>query len=1212
MVQGMQKKTIKTERASSELSFVIQQGFENRSFESLDFWQCEYRHDKESISPNDDKKFLYDLIYKILHRGERTFTTWRVEKLLLQVFGKQYNIQAERGKGSISYSFNPELKSAYRSFIDFAEPWQGVIDDVVFDPNQPKNERRFFAKLVDHFGPKIVHYLYTQSEISTILPPGQADNFMAQRLDFYLAFPNGRALIIEPGDHDDLAQQRRDKERDQAFLKLGVKTIRPRNAELDDETLYRKIEQELEMLDAQKYLRESDGFSDDRVAVNNLFLLPSLIARIETVLSFYFLQRDLISHSTRLTVGIYERDIAVAEWAVFSFIDRLNRIARLYGIILPTLNMELRVVRATHVMPSLMNCVRRRLNRFGVSVVEAGIGDITAADLVLDVAIKANALTSAIDCAASNFASIRNSYRHNGTVRFSYLSPPRPAINLDDISIAVIIRSFLQDFFRKPKLRDGQLPIIKSVLRQKNTIGLLPTSGGKSICYQLCALLTPGTSIVVDPIVALMKDQVEGLRETFKITHITAWYAGSKIKDDEAGRILAENIIIFLSPERFLRRTFRDAMQGLPGADVYINYAVVDEAHCVSMWGHDFRPAYLSLARNFRAHCNFQGRTPVIVALTGTASQLVLIDLKRELGIEDLDAIIRPKTFDRPELDFSIHSTSAKNKDSVLKNILDNLPKRLNVRDLSKGAQGIVFAYTRKKVWEIFGHFVGNAPEYIRAALTTDNIENLQYGIYCGKMPDGMPLNASEWDHYKDRTLKAFKRGHIRLLIGNTAVSVGIDSEDLNYIVNYSMPQSMEGYYQQCGRAGRRGQHSECILIFSDDRPDITKRWLNDSSFQMPIRWDDIGTVAYFHNTNFPGIETDVNGCQQVFQRLFNPVNEDGGWVLVNRLSSGKSDDDPTEKYIAYGIMLGVIRDYEVQGIGANVKYRVRLSDEVEGFLKTKEMNALQQEIITALHAYLERYQPIAKSIVEADIERAAGDKFSERAIRYLVSFIYGKIAYQRKTATGRMWEYCNQKDKSSQRLRAIIKDYFDQSKFSMQLEHMATSAPTFVTVWLLVEKIETVDDIEHLYWETSRLLDERYRPDWAAIRLIAVLYRERKASESAMHDFMTMIDNLRETPQIEAGEVSRFIGGILSAIPHLYKKAGYDLGIDTQNTLNMLSRFVESLYDKYGLTYLPIIDDLQIELAYKDRLHNIVVRKQMEELKHVAEYTRVTGGMQE
>ncbi|MCK4580661.1 MAG: DEAD/DEAH box helicase, partial [Dehalococcoidia bacterium] len=284
-----------------------------------------------------------------------------------------------------------------------------------------------------------------------------------------------------------------------------------------------------------------------------------------------------------------------------------------------------------------LSALRDTLSQYGCTFEDADSEKFDDADLVLDVAVKANSLTPPLCGDYHNIAALRSCYPHNKTVRFPYLSPPRP-VKIDE-GTPEVLETFLQDFFRKYALRPGQFPIIQNILLQKPTIGLLPTSAGKSICYQTAALLTPGTTIVVDPIVALMDDQVQGLKDYYRIDRVMAWHMGSGIRDADVGRLLAGNIMVFLSPERLLRRNFRDAMSQLKAADIFINYAVIDEAHCVSMWGHAFRPSYLTLDRNFRKFCAYQGHRPVTVALTGTASQLVLIDLKRELNIGDSDAV---------------------------------------------------------------------------------------------------------------------------------------------------------------------------------------------------------------------------------------------------------------------------------------------------------------------------------------------------------------------------------------------------------------------------------------------------------------------------------------------------------------------------------------------------------------------------------------------
>lgn len=1178
--------SLELERTSSELSIFCQPEFKNLDFQSLSYWEAFYQTEDTALNNNEDILFIFDIIEKILQRGDLTFPSYETELLIVQLYGEPFGL-TEKDESSITYKFKSTLIDKYNNFFDFNENFEAGIKTVCFDPDNPKNEKRLYKYLINKFGSEFAQYIFTQVPIENLLSPEKARNFLAQRLDFLITLPNGHSLIIEPGDHDDNNQQQRDSMRDQAFMEIGVKTIRPRNNEIDSDLLYQDIERELQELGVEKYLQSvSKKVIDNSVSTDYLFLLPSLISRIEKTLSFYLLRRGLFLRK-ELIVAFVEQDLAVSEIALFSFLDKVTRIARLYSIILPIPKIKLLVSRNKIWNKKDLAILCDKLSAFNVQVEIVDNYDFENADLVLDVAIKHTRLKPALITTVHNFCCIRNSFRHNKIVRFSYLTNPRSVV---DENTESVLESFLQDFFRKRKFRSGQYPIIKNVLALKNTIGLLPTSGGKSICYQLAAILTPGTTIVVDPIKALMKDQVDGLRQFSRITRVAFWIAGVAIRDEDAGIILATNMIIFMSPERFLRRPFRNAMRALPGTDVFINYTVVDEGHCVSMWGHDFRPAYLSLERNFRNYCSFQGRKPVIVALTGTASQLVLIDLKRELAIEDMTAIIRPKTFDRPELTFSIIQTPSRTKVQKLNEVLGSIARRLGIQNVQTDAWGIIFAYTRPKLALLFGSFVGNANQYVRTALTADDPASIIYGLYCGSMPDGFPLNQNEWDSYKDRTLLNFKRGHMRLLFGNTAISVGIDNERLNYVVNYEMPQSLEAYYQQCGRAGRNSQPSECWLIYSDDNPMATQNWLDDGQFVMPRRYDDIGTVAYFHGTNFPGAEEEINGTIQVLSQLFlNAKNSGDGWRIIRSIQNG-GENDPTEKYIAYLLMLGIIKDYEVAGMGAGTTYSIMLSEATSQYLNDKDINVFKNKTILSLRDYLMRYKPIKSSDVLTGVEEQSGAQFSEKIIRYLVSFIYKEIVYQRKEAIRTMRRYCTEEDTSSDHLRKMVRAYFDRSKFSDLLDNMASTIPDYQNAQNIITMIENFDDVERLFWETRRLLDERYRPDWAAINLFTVLYREREITLITENAFREMVESLRNDPEAQKNAV-QFLTNFLSIIKII------DEQHETIASPNILSKFMNILYDKYGFEYIQTIDEMDVNENTKKLLHSNIVFKQLNKL---------------
>jgi len=1183
------------ESLGSELSVFADSSFSNPWADHLRYCQIFLAEKKAEASADKDLLFLYDVLNKILHRGSLIFPTYAIEKRIIEAYGGAFGIREKppSARGSISYTYHQQLPDAYRQFSDLVEEWRANPHDIEFDPEHPENERRLFSNLISRFGSRIAHCIYPQAELDTILSRKQAKAFLAQRADFVLAFPNGKGLALEPGDHDDAAQALLDIQRDNAFKEKGFVTLRPRNADIEDESLYVEIHGIIERFDAVRYIQGPSEHSKQNVAANYLFLLPSLITRIEFVLAYFLLRENLLQSKT-LTIGIVERDLQCAEWGFLSLYDHLQRLSSLYGLGLSMPQINVRVVRNGRYKFGDLSSLRDTLAQWGCTFEDTYSEEFDNADLVLDVAIKANFLTPPLHEGYRNIAALRSCYPHNSPVRFSYLSPPRP-VRIDE-DTPKVLETFLQDFFRKYALRPGQFPIIRNILSQKSTIGLLPTSAGKSICYQMAALLTPGTTIVVDPIVALMDDQAQGLKEYYRIDRVMAWHAGSGIRDADVGRLLAGNIMVFLSPERLLRPNFRDAMRQLNAADIFINYAVIDEAHCVSMWGHDFRPSYLSLDRNFRNFCTYQEHRPVTVALTGTASQLVLIDLKRELNITGFDAVVRPDTFDRPELTFNIVRCSSSHKDRMLESVLDTIANRLGVTDVSREAWGIVFSYKPDELWKLLGTFVGAADKYVRTVLVSNDISSVRYGMYSGTPPK-MFGPARKWEEYKRRTLTAFQRGQIRMLFGNTAVSAGIDNEQLNYIVNYRMPQSLEDYYQQCGRAGRSNQLSQCYLVFSDDNPQLTQKWLDGEIQKMPKRWDDLGIVSHFHQKNFPGRRTDQEGALTIFKKIFDGEIEQDGRVL---LSQTGDKNDRTELYISYWLMLSVLEDYAVTGMKKNTKYHLKRHPSIEEFLRTKDEEVLESHLIDSLHAYLSRYRPMARTDVQQAIQARDETKLSKRIIGHLIDFIYKEIAYQRREAIRTMVSFCNEEDTSPELLRTRIRAYFDFSeKFSEKLAAMAGVSPSLGAVQEVLDRIEGFDDVERLHWETRHLLDERFRPDWAAIDLFTILCREKTASDSALRLLHAMVQSLRNDPQVDDTVLRTFLAGYLSYLYRLDNLYGANISAE------ILMLVVGTLYDTYGVEYATLIQELSVPEDIRDILTLAVIVKQIKEVNDAAKYSR-------
>jgi ATP-dependent DNA helicase RecQ len=313
--------------------------------------------------------------------------------------------------------------------------------------------------------------------------------------------------------------------------------------------------------------------------------------------------------------------------------------------------------------------------------------------------------------------------------------------------------------------RKGQWEVVDSILQRRNAIAVFPTGGGKSLCFQLPALLLPGTTIVISPLISLMKDQVDSLVEK----GIAASFISSSLSDYEAERRVrrmkeGRYKIVYIAPERFQSEAFVAALK-----NVHIPFIAVDEAHCISQWGHHFRPSYLKIRELIRTAGN-----PVVAAFTATANEKVQKDMITLLGLSQCRLFIA--SFDRPNLEFRIEE-----------------PADLNqfVLDYTKshgGKSGIIYASTRKKV------------------------ENLYYFLRNKGVPAAM-YHAGLTAEQRNRHQDSFLNGEARVIAATNAFGMGIDKSDVRFIIHYNMPISMESYYQEAGRAGRDGQRAVCILL---------------------------------------------------------------------------------------------------------------------------------------------------------------------------------------------------------------------------------------------------------------------------------------------------------------------------------------------------------------------------------------------------------------
>lgn len=377
-------------------------------------------------------------------------------------------------------------------------------------------------------------------------------------------------------------------------------------------------------------------------------------------------------------------------------------------------------------------------------------------------------------------------------------------------------REALQEHFGFADFLEGQAEVIESVLEGENAVVVMPTGGGKSLCYQLPAMMLDGVTLVVSPLIALMKDQVDQLTAR----DIPTTFINSSLPFGETNKRLSEirrglYKLVYVAPERFRSPAFMNAIAG-----VKVRLFAVDEAHCISHWGHDFRPDYLRLKEAAaRLGC------PQIIALTATATPKVRADVSEQLGLTNPRFLVAG--FDRPNLALRVaHVSTEKEKLETLK------------RAMKRAAgSGIIYASTRKSV------------EQIAAKL---KMAGLMVEAYHGGMAD------LERTHAQD----SFMSGRVQAIVATNAFGMGIDKRDIRFVIHYHLPGSIEAYYQEVGRAGRDGLPSECLLLFNyaDTR---TQQFFIDGNHPPP---DLIRRV--YHEIASLGLEKVEMSARELAQRL--------------------------------------------------------------------------------------------------------------------------------------------------------------------------------------------------------------------------------------------------------------------------------------------------------------------------------------------------------
>src|SRR5690625_4314283 len=427
-------------------------------------------------------------------------------------------------------------------------------------------------------------------------------------------------------------------------------------------------------------------------------------------------------------------------------------------------------------------------------------------------------------------------------------------------------KEILQSYFGFETFRPGQQKTIEHILQRKNTLAVMPTGGGKSLCYQIPGLSLDGTAIIISPLISLMKDQVDaltslGIQATYINSSLSTAEQQTRLRDVAAGQYK----FLYVAPERFESTYFMNVISQLQ-----LSLVAFDEAHCISQWGHDFRPSYRSIVPNLNRLSNI----PVFVALTATATEEVIADIQELLHIGN--EFVINTGFERANLSF--HIVKGKDKATYIRSFLSE----------HEHESGIIYAATRKQVDALYNQLS-------------------KRGIPVEKYHAGLSEEA------RKQAQAAFIHDKKAVMIATNAFGMGIDKSNVRYVIHYAMPMNIEAYYQEAGRAGRDGEPSDCVLLFSPQDVQLQKFLIEQS--QM----DDEGKQGEYRKLQAMINYCHTHGCLTSFiLDYFNDTTSAYTCGHCSNCQNRQEKNDITEE--AQKILSCVKRMNERFGVGMTAK----------------------------------------------------------------------------------------------------------------------------------------------------------------------------------------------------------------------------------------------------------------------------------------------------
>ena len=1007
--------------------------------------------------------------------------------------------------------------------------------------------------------------------------------FAHQQVDFYL--PQAFLVIeIDGSQHDAINDSKRDKH----LAKFGIKTVRIKTSDLESENedFQSRISQIKDRIEQVSKLQEEKkkkqpllrSFKDYTNTLLNYPDLNSPIYLATSIIRFQILILELLEKGKLLFEEDWEISILnteqnsfeeIAFEDLFQWFDNLFRLQRI-AFAKPKLKIE-RVKDVEELKSSKLKV------KIDFSLTKRYTDEFQNHSEIIFVRTdylehyRYHKNTSSInpeyvDLEPYNYFQISTTAAVNYKIKIG-----------DEWKPEIALSYFLDNIYGYSNFFPGQLPIIINALSRNDTIGLLPTGGGKSVCYQLAALLQPAISFVVCPIKSLMYDQKQDLESILftRVNHITSDDDGEDkekiMKEFADGKFF----FIFISPERFQIKAFRQYLLSV-NQNHKIAYAVIDEVHCLSEWGHDFRTSYLNLSKTIQRHCSdFR-----FIGLTATASINVLKDIQIEFGIKQ-ENVKTLTDYTRKELEFVVINDN-NNKLASVKTLLTNLRDDNDIfTQQGKGSRcGIIFT----------PHVNGSKGCY-KLSLELEREFRTPVKFYSGQVPkvnEQEVMSSDAFEEYKREVQQEFKKNEFTLLAATKAFGMGVNKGNIHYTIHFGIPGSMESLYQEAGRAGRdkikfSNESAKCFVLFTktSNEETLQKVWDRETTLSklletLPQIDGDINTNLFLFKT---GLDVIKDEYELINKFILEYASASRKSVRVNARAIGSSKFK-TEKVIYRLAQLGIVDDwtitnfftgeFEVDFTGFNeATIKDNLKDTINKYDKEFDFSILEDnEAYRHYHLIWNKSAPLR-----------------DRCVVLLLQWAYDHFAYNRKQSLKNIYENCDDyisQKVTQQEFKQRLENYFKFSEASYLLQHIAENPNDFnkwFEVFYQVDNNSISNEI--INWEQrqsllanlSRFLESyEYNTGLDFISGVLRLLIDDFENADGKDRFESSFKQITKYDQVDFDLI---FDKLLVIGSHLSNRSKNDLAISLlsffPNNQNILKKIQEGLGDEYTTEILLI-----------------------------------------